>query len=202
MPTKTDIRRIRRSRFLGSQAQSRGNSSPLSEAEKWSPPDFEGHRRTRIGASIVEQFVAGHDPGDVLRELVQNEFDGGGDCLNVTFSADALDIVGNGRGITSDGWKRLSVIVGPGRVVGDDEGDRVAPKINGIGSKNFGLRSLFLFGDEIFVRSGGQVCVLDLRTLETGRVRDPAWWGGKGVRLPSSIPPGALRNARAFHRRT
>ncbi len=127
--------------------------------------------------------MAGHTPGDVLRELVQNEFDGGGGRLNVTFGTDALDVVGNGRNITSDGWKRLSVIVGTGRVVGDDEGDRVAPKTNGIGSKNFGLRSLFLFGNEIFVRSGGHVCVLDLRTLETGTVRDAAWRGGEGVRL-------------------
>ena len=101
----------------------------------------------------------------------------------MTFGADALNIVGNGRDITSDGWKRLSVIVGTGRVMGEGEGERVAPKSNGIGSKNFGLRSLFLFGDEIFVRSGGHVCVLDLRTLETGRIRDQSWWGGKGVRL-------------------
>lgn len=164
-------------------SRNRSGSVPISEVDSWSPPDFGGHRRTRIGASIVEQFVAGHNPGDVLRELVQNEFDGGGDRLDVSFGAEALDVVGNGRGITTDGWKRLSVIVGTGRVVGDDEGDRVAPKTNGIGSKNFGLRSLFLFGNEIFVRSRGQVCVLDLRTLETGKVRDHAWWGGKGVRL-------------------
>lgn len=178
-----DVRRTERPRSAESQRRSRGESSPTSDMESWSPPDFRGHRRTRIGASIVEQFVAGHDPGDVLRELVQNEFDGGGDRLSVTFGADALDVVGNGGGITSDGWKRLSVIVGTGRVVGDEDGDRVAPKTNGIGSKNFGLRSLFLFGDEIFVRSKGFVCVLDLRTLETGRVRDPVWSGGKGVRL-------------------
>ena len=31
--------------------------------------------------------------------------------------------------------------------------DRVEPKANGIGSKNFGLRSLFLLGDRIHVMS-------------------------------------------------
>ena len=160
--------------------------------EHGSPPDFGGHGRTRFGASIVEEFVKGHDPGDVLRELVQNEFDGGGDHLNVIFGTETLDVVGNGRGITSGGWDRLSVIVGTGRVVGDDDGDRVAPKMNGIGSKNFGLRSLFLFGDKIFVRSRGQVCFLDLRTLQTGRVRDPAWWGGKG--FACGFPTGASRS--------
>jgi hypothetical protein len=149
----------------------------------WSPPDFAGQKQARIGASVVEQFVSGHNAGDVLRELVQNEFDGGGDQLNVKFGENSLEIVGNGRGITADGWQRLSVIVGTGRVVGAAESERVDAKANGIGSKNFGLRSLFLFGDNIYVRSGGLVAVLDLRTLETGKVRDPGYWGGKGVRI-------------------
>lgn len=131
----------------------------------------------------MEQFVSGHDASDVLRELVQNEFDGQGDKLSVTFGDSALEVIGNGKGITKDGWTRLSVIVGTGRVVGDVPGERVAAKANGIGSKNFGLRSLFIFGDEIYVRSGGQVCVLDLRTLETGRVPDRDYWNGPGVRL-------------------
>ncbi len=153
------------------------------ELQAWSPPDFGDQRRARIGASVVEQFVAGHNASDVLRELVQNEFDGGGNRLAVTFGEHSLDVIGNGRGITADGWKRLSVIVGTGRVVGDGTSERVAAKTNGIGSKNFGLRSLFLFGDQIYVRSGGHVAILDLPTLETGKVRDPGWWGGTGVRL-------------------
>jgi predicted nucleotidyltransferase/HEPN domain-containing protein len=61
----------------------------------WSPPDFGNQRRTSIGASVVEQFVAGHDASDVLRELVQNEFDGDGDHLIVHFGEEALDIAGN-----------------------------------------------------------------------------------------------------------
>jgi len=48
---------------------------------------------------VVEQFVAGHDASDVLRdvlrELVQNEFDGDGDHLIVHFGEEALDIAGN-----------------------------------------------------------------------------------------------------------
>lgn len=127
--------------------------------------------------------MAGHDASDVLRELVQNEFDGGGDRLIINFGEEALDIAGDGRGISSDGWQRLSVIVGTGRVVGESDAERVEAKRNGIGSKNFGLRSLFLFGNEIYVRSGGQVAVLDLRTLETGKVRDTSSSGKKGVRL-------------------
>jgi hypothetical protein len=63
------------------------------EAQPWSPPDFAGQKQTRIGASVVEQFVSGHNASDVLRELVQNEFDGGGHELVVTFSDEALEVV-------------------------------------------------------------------------------------------------------------
>lgn len=147
------------------------------------PPDFSASRKTRIGSSFIEQFVAGHDASDVLRELVQNEFDGGGEVLTLTFGSRALEVVGSGRGITADGWQRLSVIVGTGNVMGGAQAEVVAPKENGIGSKNFGLRSLFRFGDEIHVRSGGEVALLDLQTQETGRERDPAWHREKGVRL-------------------
>jgi hypothetical protein len=50
----------------------------MGDAADWEPPEIEGRFRTRIGASIVEEFVAAHDASDVLRELVQNEFDPGG----------------------------------------------------------------------------------------------------------------------------
>jgi hypothetical protein len=53
------------------------------------------------------------------------------------------------------------VMLGTGHVAGDDR--EVKPKINGIGSKNHGLRSLFLIGDQIYVRSGGLQTLLDLR---------------------------------------
>lgn len=148
------------------------------------PPDFSGSRRTRIGSSFIEQFVAGHDASDVLRELVQNEYDGGGERLTLTFGSRSLEVTGSGRTIDRNGWERLSVIVGTGNVMGSGQAEVVAPKENGIGSKNFGLRSLFRFGDEIHVRSAGQVALLDLQTQETGRERDPAWrCSDKGVRV-------------------
>ena len=112
---------------------SRNKTALVDDIEAWTPPDFGDQRRTRIGASIVDQFVAGHTASDVLRELVQNEFDGGGDRLVVTFGRDALEVAGNGGGISADGWNRLSVIVGTGRVVGEDAAGRIAPKTNGIG---------------------------------------------------------------------
>ncbi|MEB0106888.1 hypothetical protein [Pseudomonas sp. MH9.3] len=113
---------------------------PSAEAE-YVPPDFSGSRRTRIGSSFIEQFVAGHDASDVLRELVQNEYDGGGASLTLNFGGHSLEVVGTGRNIERNGWERLSVIVGTGNVLGSRQEEVVAPKANGIGSKNFGLRS-------------------------------------------------------------
>lgn len=156
---------------------------PSAADAEYVPPDFSGSRRTRIGSSFIEQFVAGHDASDVLRELVQNEYDGGGASLTLNFGGHSLEVVGTGRNIERNGWERLSVIVGTGNVLGSRQEEVVAPKANGIGSKNFGLRSLFRFGDQIHVRSGGQVALLDLQTQETGRERDPSSSRWKGVRV-------------------
>lgn len=147
----------------------------------WSPPDVEEQLKTSIGGSVVDEFVAGHDVTDVLRELVQNEFDAGGTAMTVTFGAHGLTVTGNGRPIAAGGWARLSVIIGTGRVVGEGDHQAIAPKANGIGSKNFGLRSLFIFGDRIHVRSAGQMAVLDLPKLATAKLKDPESKGRKGV---------------------
>lgn len=157
-------------------------SSSVKEPD-YVPPDFSGSRRTRIGSSFIEQFVAGHDASDVLRELVQNEYDGGGEKLTLIFGSRSLEVTGTGRNIDRNGWERLSVIVGTGNVMGSQQAEVVAPKENGIGSKNFGLRSLFRFGNEIHVRSAGYVALLDLQTQETGRERDPTSLRDKGVRV-------------------
>jgi Domain of unknown function (DUF3883) len=165
----------------------------VNDSADWTPPELEGEFRTRIGASIVEEFVAGHDASDVLRELVQNEFDAGGNRVSVHFGTTALTISGNGGSIDASGWSRLDVILGTGRVVGGEAGATIAAKQNGIGSKNFGLRSLFLFGDRIYVRSGGRMAVLDLPNLGTQRVVDSTSRGQRGVSI--HVP----YRAEAFH---
>jgi len=119
------------------------------------PDDF----NYRFGASVLTRFVLAHTVADVLRELVQNEYDAGGAILRVLFAAEALQVTGSGRTIDSKGWKRLSVLLGTGQVGGDDEA--IEEKTNGIGSMNNGLRSAFLIGDRIYVRSGGRMTVLD-----------------------------------------
>ncbi|HVB25626.1 MAG TPA: DUF3883 domain-containing protein [Ktedonobacteraceae bacterium] len=124
--------------------------------------------RYNYGNSIIAEFVSGHNHADVLRELIQNEYDAGGSLLQVEFGPDELSIRGNGRMIDKAGWKRLSVMLGTGQV--GKFGPTIAQKVNGIGSKNFGLRSLFLYGDQIYIRSGGFQTVLD---FSFGTLQEP-----------------------------
>ena len=155
-----------------------------SKGHVWSPPDdSDDGYATKIGGSIIDQFVLGHDPTDVLRELVQNEFDADGDTMAVTFGTDQLSISGSGRPINKKGWERLDVVIGTGRVAGDTTGAEIEPKENGIGSKNFGLRSLFLFGDRIYVRSNGRRAVQNLVRLATKIEPDPGSKGKRGISI-------------------
>jgi hypothetical protein len=124
------------------------------------PADPDGlNFQFRVGASILTEFAVSHTPADVLRELVQNESDAGGTKLAIEFGPDALVVRGNGKIIDKAGWERLGVMLGTGLVAGTL--GKVEPKANGIGSKNFGLRSLFLFGDRIYITSGGRRTILD-----------------------------------------
>ncbi len=115
--------------------------------------------RRRLPVSGWHESARSHTPADGLRELVQNEYDAGGASIVVDFGSDALVVRGSGAPIDRRGWQRLGVMLGTGLVGGS--GERVAPKVNGVGSKNFGLRSLFLFGDRIYVSSAGRLTVLD-----------------------------------------
>lgn len=181
MAKKANVRRV----GMLTRTQ-RGAFGVVSTAEtvEWTPPQVEDKLETRLGGSFVDEFVLGHSASDILRELVQNEFDAGGHAMAVSFGSHALTISGTGSPVRADGWKRLSVIVGTGRTVGAGaDGEVIEAKVNGIGSKNFGLRSLFLYGDRIHVRSAGQVAVLDLPTLGTARVADPGGRVEKGVAL-------------------
>jgi len=124
------------------------------------PPDPAGlDLQFRVATGALDEFALSHTPADVLRELVQNEYDAGGTELLIDLGEDKLVVRGNGATIDRAGWKRLSVMLGHGQISGT--ADRVERKINGIGSKNFGLRSLFLIGDRIHVMSGGQRTILD-----------------------------------------
>ena len=134
-----------------------------------------------FGESVLSEFVSGHDASGVLRELVQNEFDAKGTKIEILFGEESVQILGNGKPIDAAGWKRLSVMLGKGQVTGTDR--VIEPKVNGIGSKNFGLRSLFLLGDQIFVSSAGRWTILD---ISRGTLPKP-------LRLPDSKNTPGIR---------
>jgi hypothetical protein len=154
---------------MPSRAPNSTKSSPPLEAA--SIAAVRDRLRVAIGSDLVAEFVLGHSYPDVLRELAQNEFDAGGSRLVADFGDHALRITGNGRPVDANGWRRLSVLLSTGRVAGGN-GDQsvIAPKTNGIGSKNLGLRSLFLIGDQIIVRSAGYWTLLD---RENGALAKP-----------------------------
>src|SRR5215470_13559792 len=122
-------------------------------------PSTDVQLRHSYTASILEQFVLSHSFADVLRELAQNEYDAEGRRLSVTFGEKSLQITGNGKPIDAKGWRRLSVTLGTG--VEQGTGRLIEEKVNGLGSKNFGLRTLFLFGNPILIRSAGRWTILD-----------------------------------------
>ena len=126
----------------------------------WEPPVLPSESFAwKVGTSVLTEFVRGHGYTDLLRELVQNEYDAGGRRMVVRFGDREVTVHGSGSRIDSAGWRRLAVMLGTGAVAGSS--GEVQPKANGIGSKNFGLRSLFLIGDQIWVRSGGRMTVMD-----------------------------------------
>ncbi len=152
----------------------------------------------RVGSDLLVEFVAGHTYADVVRELVQNEYDAGGSRLRVHFGADALTVTGNGQTIDAAGWRRLSVMLSTGHVAGGRAGDEpIEAKVNSIGSKNAGLRTLFLIGERITIQSGGQATVMDRTRGTYPKPRpDPETVGRHGVQI--TVPyrmadSGALR---------
>ena len=146
-----------------------------------------------VAESVVEQFALSHTPTAILRELVQNEYDAGGQELGVHFGSERLVITGNGYPIDAAGWERLRVMLGTGWVPNSDT--YIEPKKSSIGSKNFGLRSLFTVGDEIRVYSGGKWSALNWRRGAIYPPRETDDSPQRGVRIEVSYRPtktGAL----------
>lgn len=65
-----------------------------------------------VGETTLVAFALDHTPADVLRELVQNEYDARGTSMELSFGVDRLTVRGNGRPIDAKGWKRLGVMLG------------------------------------------------------------------------------------------
>src|SRR4051812_7388428 len=46
-------------------------------------PEVTGKFQQKIGSSVIDEFVNAHRAADILRELVQNEFDGDGSEIGI-----------------------------------------------------------------------------------------------------------------------
>ena len=149
-----------------------------------------------VAESVVEQFALSHTPTAILRELVQNEYDAGGQELGVDFGSDRLVITGDGNPIDAAGWERLRVMLGTGWVPNSDT--YIEPKKSSIGSKNFGLRSLFTVGDEIRVYSGGKWSALNWRRGAIYPPRETDDSPQRGVRIEVSYRPTKTGALEAF----
>jgi hypothetical protein len=84
--------------------------------------------------AVVSQFLSELSTFDLVVELVQNDLDAGATRTELSFFRDRIECLGNGAGIDAKGWKRLAVILGAGTAV--------QPKLDGIGSKNHGLKGI------------------------------------------------------------
>ncbi len=109
--------------------------------------------------AVVSQFLSELSTLDLVVELVQNDLDAGATRTIIAFEAHQLVCFGNGKKIDQAGWKRLRYVLGAGT--------KVDAKKDGIGSKNHGLRSAFLLGDQIIVQSGGYRIDLTVRGDES-----------------------------------
>lgn len=87
------------------------------------PIEASNNLHVRFGNSILVQFVQSHSGADIIRELVQNEYDAHGAEMRVEFQANRLVVTGTGKAIDRDGWRRLSVVMGTGSV--GDSGEEI-----------------------------------------------------------------------------
>lgn len=175
-----------------------GKSKRSAEAKALALPTGKVDLKTIFGSSVIDQFVQAHSPADVFRELVQNEYDAHGSEIVIRFGQDMLSISGTGKPVNAKGWSRLKVIMGTGTALGDGEREEIEAKQSGIGSKNFGIRSLFLFGNQINVRSDGKYAVIDMAKFGAGVGPDPDTKGRKGILIQVPYRIEAIRALKAF----
>ena len=177
-----------------------GHDDQMAVPADWQPPDLDASElQHRFGDSVLLEFIRAHSPSAVLRELVQNEYDAGGNDLQVAFGDTGLEVTGNGKPIDRKGWRRLSVTLGTGTV--SNFRDDLEEKANGIGSKNFGLRALFLFGDRIYVRSNGKQTLLDRQHGTPNQPRtDTTTTRTPGVRIHVPYRTDSIDSLNAFTR--
>ena len=151
----------------------------LTETNTTPLPPRHGRPEVHIDVpAVVGQFLIDLTLSDLVIELIQNELDAGSPSTTITFGENALICEGRGMPIDRSGWKRLRQVLGAG-------GD-VEAKVDGIGSKNHGLRSAFLLGDTIIVQSAGKRIDLTVRGAlpESARFFPAGWPEERDLRAP------------------
>ncbi|HDZ73859.1 MAG TPA: hypothetical protein ENH55_14095 [Aurantimonas coralicida] len=133
-------------------------------------PDRAGEPSDKMdGAAAVGQFLREVSLVDLVVELVQNDLDAGASRTSIDFGEHGLSCEGDGAPLNAKAWVRLESVIAAG-------GDIEAKK-DGIGSKNHGLRSLFLLADRIGVQSDGLRTDLTVRgNRARPRKFKPAFW--------------------------
>ena len=118
---------------------------------------------------LVAEFLNELDLLDVVVELIQNELDAGSSHTEIEVGDEALICSGRGEQMNDKGWERLRYVLGAGSLVD--------AKVDGIGSKNHGIRACFLVGDQITVQSDGRRIDLTVRGLpnDTDRFYPASW---------------------------
>ncbi|WP_172746648.1 hypothetical protein [Neorhizobium sp. T25_13] len=129
-----------------------------------------GIPKSKIDISgVFGQFLSDLSLNDLVVELVQNDLDAGAKRTVISFDTSKISAEGDGAAIDGGGWARLEYLLGAG--------GEVEAKKDGIGSKNHGLRALFLLGDEIVVQSDGSQVSLTVRgNLDRPGHFHPATW--------------------------
>lgn len=123
---------------------------------------------TEFDTTVFWQFLADVKNNASLVELVQNDLDASASNTLARLEEDRLLCTGNGTNVSSNGWRRLRMLLGAGT--------DVESKHDGIGVKNFGIRSLFRLGDTIVVRSGGKKTQLSIRIKGPDELPYPGAW--------------------------
>lgn len=118
------------------------------------------------------QFLRGLTLDDLIVELVQNDLDAKASQTSITFHPGRLVCEGDGDVVSDDGWRRLAYISGAGY--------QVESKRFGIGVKNHGLKSCFILGDEVIIRSGGRKTIQTLYKDGTSNPPFPGAWKEPG----------------------
>lgn len=158
-------------------------------------PIHRGSPKSKIDISgVFGQFLSDLSLNDLVVELVQNDLDAGATRTVIFFGAAKISAEGDGTAIDDGGWKRLEYLLGAG--------GEVEAKKDGIGSKNHGLRALFLLGDDIVVQSDGSQVSLTVRgDLDRPGHFHPATWDrvddadapAQGTRITTAYRTGKLK---------